>query len=185
MWSEERFEVFCTYCLHQGQFRVVSVHVAASGSERQIGLHRWRQIYFVCKFSHAKYKPMLRYAKSDSFFTSFMHRYTSTAFWTLVTELSSAIKTKDTCFEIAEAEVAPDNNWLDFKVCFQIKYLSNTRHVKFNFLLYTENTATVRTKLHVHFFPTLKYACHFLCFFVIFIHFFFQCVNCHFRTTRR
>jgi len=60
------------------------------------------------------------------------------------------------CFEIAEAGVAPDDNWLDFKMCFPIKYLSNTRHVKFNFLLQAENTATVGSKLHVQFFPTFK-----------------------------
>jgi hypothetical protein len=66
------------------------------------------------------------------------------------------MKTKATCFYFAEAEVAPDDNWLGFKICFQIKYLSNTRRVKFKFLLYAENTATVGSKLHVQFFPSLK-----------------------------
>jgi hypothetical protein len=153
--------MFCTYCLHQDQFRAVSVHVVAWGSEMQIGLHRGRQIHFVGKFSHSNYKLMLRYTQSDSYVIyAQTHKYCILD--TVVTETSTTIKTKDTCFEIAEAEVATDDNWLDFKICFPIKYLSNTRRVKFNFLLYAENTATLGSKLHVQFFPSLKYACHFL-----------------------
>jgi hypothetical protein len=108
---------------------------------------------------------MLRYEQSDSFLYVIyaqIHRYTYCILDTVVTEPSNTIKTKDTCFEIAEAEVAPDDNWLDFKIFFPSKYLSNTRHAKFNlfFVIYAENTATVESKLHTQFFSTLKYACH-------------------------
>jgi len=75
---------------------------------------------------------------------------------TAVTEPSTTLKTEDTCFEIVEAEVAPDENWLDLSICFPINCLSNTRHVKFSFLLRAENTATVGSKLHVQFYPILK-----------------------------
>jgi len=63
--------------------------------------------------------------------------------------------------------MAPDDNCLP-----------NARHVKFSFLLQTENTATVGSKLHVQFYPILKYACHFLHYYDFNSLFFFS-VNCH------
>jgi len=67
---------------------------------------------------------MLRYAQCDSFLYVIyaqIQKYTYCILDTVVTEPSTTIKTKDTCFEIAEAEVAPNDNWLDFKICFPIK----------------------------------------------------------------
>jgi hypothetical protein len=113
--------MFCTYFLHQGRFRAAAVHVAAWDSERLIGFYSLRQIYFICKFSHAKFKTnvemrairfvLLRHLCADA---------QDCILDTAVIETSTIIKTKDTCFGIPEPEVAPVDNWLEFKICFPI-----------------------------------------------------------------
>jgi hypothetical protein len=84
----------------------IAVHRTAWSTEMLIGFYILRQIYFVRKFSHAKYKLMLRELVIPFvFYVTHAHMYEYTGHCCHCTV--NCHKDEITCFVIAETEVAP------------------------------------------------------------------------------